>query len=99
MTECFPALDRNAQEDVRHTRIIVTSRPAPNFIVCLFEGESRTLGTVRRHRVHGVCNGKYPRPNRNVRCFQASGITAAIATLMVCQDDFRGICKERYAFD
>src|SRR5271157_722286 len=99
MTECFPALDRNAQEDVHHLGIIAASRPAPNFFVCLFEGESRTIGTVRRHRVQAVCNSKYSRPNRNVRRFQASGITAAIATLMVCQDDFRGICKERYAFD
>jgi len=69
MTECFPAFDSNAQERVRHPRIIATPRPAPNYIVRLFEGMRRTIGTVRGHRVDGICNGKYSRPYWNVRTF------------------------------
>src|SRR5229473_7996178 len=80
VTDCLPILERNAQEDARHPRIIATPRPAPNFVLGLFEGVRRAIGTVRRHGVYRICNGKYSRPHRNVYCFQASRITAPIAT-------------------
>jgi len=53
----------------------------------------------RRSSHQSIGHREDPRANGDLLRLQASRITAAVATLMMSENDFRGVRKERDAFD
>jgi len=95
--EVEPVLFRDGGEDFDDFGIELGAGAAANFFAGVGHGESFAVGAVADHGVEGIGDSENTGAERDLVALESAGVAGAVVELLVSEDDFGGIAKERDA--